>query len=231
MTMDKHIIKKLSQIQGFIFDLDGTLINSEQLIVEEVKKILPSYGISPEEINDFTQAMRGINRVKGKETFFQFFEGRVPYEPYQKLLEKRVIQRIESGGLQLLPGAQEMVDFAKKHGKTALASSTPEKLAEKKLEMVGLNDAFGFCIFGDQLSQSKPDPQIFYLAAEAMDLEPQRILVLEDSNNGAKAGIDGGFPTFFIEDLSKPDSYTLEKSQGYFQSLVEVLALLEGILD
>ena len=229
--MDEMRKNQFPQIQGYIFDLDGTLVDSERMIVEEVNQILPEYGIGPEEIDAYTQAMRGLNHAEGEKVFHRFFEGRVQYPSYQALLLKRVREKIEEGGLHLMPGARAMVNFAKAHGKIALATSTPEVLAWKKLEAVGLEKDFDLCVFGDHVLVSKPDPQIFFMAASGLGLDPERVLILEDSNNGALAGISGGFPTFFIEDLSKPQPLVLAKVQGFFSNLEEALTFLEEIFD
>lgn len=231
MVMDEKTKEQVSQIEGYIFDLDGTLIDSERVIVEEVHKILPGYGIGPEEMDAYTQTMRGLNHAEGQIVFQRFFDGRVDYQTYQELIVDRVKKRMDEGGLHLLPGARAMVNFAKDHGKIALATSTPEALAKRKLQAVGLEEKFDFCVFGDHVRQSKPDPQIFFIAASGLKLPPEKLLIFEDSNNGARAGLAGGFPTFFIEDLSKPQPEVLEKIQGYFSSLEEALIFLEDVLD
>ena len=96
------------------------------------------------------------------------------------------------------------------------------------LDVWGLTQDFTAIVSGQHVAHSKPDPEIFLLTAQKLDVEPSRCLVLEDSYNGVRAGAAGGFVTVMVPDLSPATDemrriYTCECA-----SLHEVRRKLEG---
>ena len=79
----------------------------------------------------------------------------------------------------------------------------------------------------EQVKRSKPDPEIFLLAAEKLGTAPARTLVLEDSYNGVRAGAAGGFVTVMVPDLAQPDDEMRRLYTAECASLHEVRRMLE----
>ena len=109
----------------------------------------------------------------------------------------------------------------------AVASSSRVHVIEGNLNNWGLTHYFKALVSGQQVKRSKPDPEIFLLAAEKLGTDPAHTLVLEDSYNGVRAGAAGGFVTVMVPDLLPADDemrglYTMECT-----SLNEVLAKLK----
>ena len=107
--------------------------------------------------------------------------------------------------------------------KPGLVASRPQG----NLNNWGLTHYFKALVSGQQVKHSKPDPEIFLLAAEKLGTAPAHTLVLEDSYNGVRAGAAGGFVTVMVPDLLPADDemrglYTMECT-----SLNEVLAKLK----
>ena len=86
---------------------------------------------------------------------------------------------------------------------------------------------FKVIVSGEQFSASKPDPEIFLRAAEALGTVPGRTLVLEDSYNGVRAGAAGGFVTVMVPDLAQPDDEMRRLYTAECASLHEVRRMLE----
>ena len=113
------------------------------------------------------------------------------------------------------------------HIPMAVASSSRIHVIEGNLNNWGLTHYFKALVSGQQVKHSKPDPEIFLLAAEKLGTDPAHTLVLEDSYNGVRAGAAGGFVTVMVPDLLPADDemrglYTMECT-----SLNEVLAKLK----
>ena len=113
------------------------------------------------------------------------------------------------------------------HIPMAVASSSRVHVIEGNLNNWGLTHYFKALVSGQQVKHSKPDPEIFLLAAEKLGTDPAHTLVLEDSYNGVRAGAAGGFVTVMVPDLLPADDemrglYTMECT-----SLNEVLAKLK----
>lgn len=126
------------------------------------------------------------------------------------------------------PGLDELLAWLDaNHIPMAVASSSRVHVIEGNLNNWGLAHYFKALVSGQQVKHSKPDPEIFLLAAEKLGTDPARTLVLEDSYNGVRAGAAGGFVTVMVPDLLPADDemrglYTMECA-----SLNEVLDKLK----
>lgn len=126
------------------------------------------------------------------------------------------------------PGLDELLAWLDaNHIPMAVASSSRVHVIEGNLNNWGLTHYFKALVSGQQVKHSKPDPEIFLLAAEKLGTAPAHTLVLEDSYNGVRAGAAGGFVTVMVPDLLPADDemrglYTMECT-----SLNEVLAKLK----
>lgn len=87
---------------------------------------------------------------------------------------------------------------------------------------------FSCVIGGDQVSASKPDPEIFLTSCVRMNVRPADALVFEDSQNGVLAALNGGIPVLCIPDLAVPEEAVLEKAAAVVRSAREVPALFEN---
>ena len=90
----------------------------------------------------------------------------------------------------------------------------------------GLTHYFKAVISGEQFSSSKPDPEIFYKAAEALGTRPEHTLVLEDSYNGVRAGAAGHFVTVMVPDLAPA---TDEMRRLYTAECRDLYEVLDGL--
>ena len=81
---------------------------------------------------------------------------------------------------------------------------------------------FQAIVSGQHVTRSKPDPEIFLLAAEKLGVDPAHCLVLEDSYNGVRAGAAGGFVTVMVPDLMPPDDEMRRLCTTVCKSLYEV---------
>lgn len=103
------------------------------------------------------------------------------------------------------PGLLEMLTFCRENGiKTAVASSSTVKVVEHNLTAAGVRDYFDAITTGDEVTRSKPDPDIFLLAARKLGLDPTRCVVFEDAFSGIRGAHAAGCRPVLIPDQIAP---------------------------
>lgn len=225
--MNKDLINnKLKEAEGFIFDLDGTLIDSERVMANLNRELLNKFGT--DKVNEYMRRIRGGNLENTKKNYDEIFGHLWSYEDFNKTFLSIFIKDIEEGRIPLKEGANEILEKCNSIGRLAIATSTSEKLGRFKLEHSGLKlDLFHSFIFGDQVKASKPEPDIFLKVAEDMGVKAEKCIVFEDSNNGCMAGINGKFTTIMIKDITEPSEEVINGVVGIFNSLLDIVHLME----
>ena len=149
----------------------------------------------------------GQNRPAAIEKFPQLFpgcpeSGEACLQRYRAWMD----DYIRENGVPVKPGLRELLAWLKQaHILCAVATSTFTNVAIGYLKNAGVLNCFAAIVGGDQVSRSKPDPEIFQLAMRALGKQtPETCVVFEDSRNGLLAGANGGFPVIVVPDLFDP---------------------------
>ena len=130
----------------------------------------------------------------------------------------------EVDGVPKKPGLDELLAWLdEQHIPMAVASSSRMDVIQRNLDNWGMRSYFSVLASGQQVTRSKPDPEIFLLAAEKLGVTPGHALVLEDSYNGVRAGAAGGFVTVMVPDLLPADDEMRRLYTAECRSLFEVL--------
>lgn len=112
---------------------------------------------------------------------------------------------LDTQGAPLKPGAREILTFLQARGvKLAAASSSGRERILKNFRYAGLDSFFDAVVSGQEVARGKPEPDIFFLAAERIGCLPEACYVFEDSVNGIRAGIAAGCVTVMVPDLARP---------------------------
>ena len=119
---------------------------------------------------------------------------------------KQLVQKLTPG--DILPGAMETLQKLKERGlKVAIGSSS--RNTPVILERIGLADFFDSVADGNQITRSKPDPEVFLLAAKLLGLKPEECLVVEDADAGVEAALAGGMQVLGVGAASANKKATL----------------------
>jgi HAD superfamily hydrolase (TIGR01509 family) len=125
-------------------------------------------------------------------------------------------------------GVYEILDFLKKSGKKiALASSTKRQTVINQLRDAKILDYFDEIVTGDMVSKSKPDPEIFLLACNKLNVEPERAFAIEDSYNGIRSASSGKLRAIMVPDLLPANDEMRELAETVQESLNDVIEYLE----
>lgn len=203
-------------IKGFIFDMDGVIIDSEPLHFELNRRIMRDFGLElPDEV--FIPYVGITNEQMWSELIERYRLNTTIVELQEKeaLLKREVFQDLEP-----IKGIPELLANLKKDGiAIGLASSSSREFIEMVLEKLQIRGYFQAVVSGRELTRSKPDPEIFLRTAELLNVKPVDCLVLEDSRHGVEAAKRAGMkciafqnPNSGPQDLSRADKivHTLE---------------------
>ncbi len=181
------------QLQGFIFDLDGVVVFTDKYHYLGWKRLADTQGWQLDEA--LGHQLRGVSRIPALEVILQHNGVSLSEDEKHRLAEikneyyKAYLRDINEN--DLYPGAVAFVESVRERGiKTALASAS--KNAETVLEALRLTHLFDAVVTGNDITRSKPDPQVFLLAAERLEVEPSRCVVFEDAYSGIEAARNAG---------------------------------------
>lgn len=192
-------------IKGVIFDLDGVICFTDEYHYLAWKEMADGMGVYfDREINN---RLRGVSRMASLDIILERYEGPALSQEEKNALatKKNDIYRTLLGRMtpaDLPAEVKETLDGLRAKGmKLSIGSSS--KNAPFILERIGLGGYFDAVSDGNNITHSKPDPEVFLKAAEFLGLEPAECIVVEDAVAGAEAGHASGFTVACVGDASQ----------------------------
>lgn len=186
-----------------IFDMDGLLLDSEIQPLEAHRLAAEEFGL-PLTKDQYIKTI-GMN-VLGSD---DYFTGLFPDLDITNFRERMTVIKEEINirdGLPLKPGVLEMLQYLESRGiEKVVATSTSRERAERMLRGHSILRRFKGIVCGDDITHSKPHPEIMELALAIAGTAPEHALVFEDSYNGIMAANAAGIPVIMIPDLLPAD--------------------------
>ena len=216
------------KIDLVIFDMDGLMFDTET-VSREAWRLAGEKTNLPVD-NDLFSEFLGTNTNYIRNILIERYGEDSPFEDL--ISERNILadKLIDTNGLGIKKGLIELLDYLKKNNiKRAVATSTSRERALKLLTMANVVDKFDYIICGDEVTQSKPNPEIFLKVAEKLDVNPANCVVLEDSRWGVYAAKRAGMNPIMIPDLLEPDEELLGMIYNKADSLDDVIELLDKI--
>ena len=171
--------------QAIIFDLEGTLIDSERLQLLCFMETTRKYGFEARE--ELYPKCIGATGAVARNILVDAYGPEFPLKEVLSDWRERYEELLASGALQLKEGARLMLETATSQGiPCALATQTRRVLTEKKLQLTGVLDYFDALVTGDDVQRGKPDPEHYMVADAKLGAEPEACWELEDSENGVR---------------------------------------------
>lgn len=216
-------------IKAVLFDMDGLMFDTESLstkgFIEAAKK--QGYDMTEEE----THLVLGFKPVAIYKFYEEYFkdkgiDGKKLVDDHYKYLENVLF----TTGPDKMPYLEELLIYLKDNSyKVAIASSSDLHHINNNLEKTGVKKYIDIIASGEEVSNGKPAPDVFLLAAERLGVDAKDCIVLEDSLSGMKAGYSSGAKAIMVPDSVGPDEYTKSIAYKVVDNLRDVIKVLEDL--
>ena len=182
--------------EAVIFDMDGVLVDGEPLHFAAARGLLAELGADLD--LETYQAYIGRTMDTMWPDMQQRFGLRLSREEYTRRYSPRVLAQYQDRS-QPMPGARVLLEALRAAAvPCALASSSRRDWVAAALAGLGFAEFFRVTVAGDEVSQGKPDPEIYLTAATRLGVAPGRCLVIEDAPAGVAAGVAAGMPVVAV---------------------------------
>ena len=217
-------MKENRTADAVIFDLDGTLTDTEKYYRKAWPEALRHFGYNPDP--DIALELRSLGRPFAPLKFKEWFGEDFDYNTVREYRKKLVSAMIEENGIPLKPGAREILEWLRHEGiTTAMATANDLKRTTGYLEKIGLSDYFDRIICADMVKFGKPAPDIYAHAVKELGILPDRAFAVEDSPNGVKSAHAAGCKVIMVPDLTEPDEELKKLLYARVGSLIDIKEL------
>lgn len=182
-------------LAAILFDLDGTLVNTDPIHYKVWQIILRYYGIEMDETFYKTRISGRLNPIIISDILPQLSAE----EGIQLAEDKEARFREFSSEVNRLVGLDEVLSWTEKYGlKRGLVTNAPRKNVDFMLSALGLTESFESVILAEETTAGKPDPAPYKLALSSLNVVPEQALAFEDSPSGIIAAVGAGIFTVGI---------------------------------
>lgn len=204
--------------KAFIFDLDGVIVDTAKYHFLAWKKIANALDI------DFTlehnELLKGVSRVRSLDIILEIGKIEASQEDKNKWLiqknEDYLSYLVDMNESEILPGVLPILKYLKEQ-KQLIALGSASKNARPILEKTGTLSYFNAIVDGNDVTNAKPDPEVFLIAAQLLKTKPADSIVFEDSVAGIQAANIGGMLSIGIGDKE-----TLNEAQNIFKDFTQI---------
>lgn len=217
--------KNNQSINAVIFDMDGTMIDTEKIKENGWKYAGECQNII---IDDkILSIMRGTNKEYCKEFINKKFKN-INFEKLYNDRNEFIEKYINTNGIKMKKGLMEILQFLKSNNyKIAVASSSEEETIRKYLAKINILDFFNVIVAGDRIENGKPNPEIYLKAVELLNIQKEKCIGIEDSNSGILSVYRAGLKPIMIPDLEQPKEEVKNILYAKLNSLEEIIEILQ----
>lgn len=178
----------MSKYRGIIFDLDGVIVDTAKFHYLAWRKLANDLGF------DITleqnEQLKGVSRVHSLEQILKWGDRTVSKSEFEQLMTTKnedYLERI-SGMTEddLLPGVKKVLDYLTENN-IPFSLGSASKNARPILKSLKIYDRFQAIVDGNDVQKAKPDPEVFLIASEKLNMDPEDCIVFEDSVAGVEA--------------------------------------------
>lgn len=210
-------------IDTYIFDMDGTLIDTEKLYRKFWPMALAEFGYTM--TDEQVLSMRSLGRPFAPIRLQEMFGPELDYSKVRECRKRLMEEYIDAHGIELKDGCIELLTNLKERGiRAAIATATDLQRTEKYLEMLGLRQYFTEIVCATMVKEGKPSPDIYLYACEQLGRKPEDCIAVEDSPNGVLSAYRAGCKVVMVPDQTQPDD---ELSKLLYRKVDSLLDLME----
>ena len=211
----------MKRFEAIVFDMDGLLLDSERIVLDAFLLVCEHF-----ELGDRTELLKqciGTNRDYTRARMTEAFGSGVDFNEFQNMWALKHEEIVGDEAMPLMDGARELLDLIQQLDiPRAVATSTRSAQALDRLEKADLLHYFEFVVGGDQVTNSKPDPEIYLAATQKLGCNPTSCLAFEDSENGVRAALGAGLRVIQVPDLVAPSANVRALGHTILASLRDV---------
>ncbi|MCX7595126.1 MAG: HAD-IA family hydrolase [Fischerella sp.] len=188
-------------LAAILFDLDGTIANTDPVHYIVWREMLSKYGIEIDEGFYQTRMSGRLNPVIIQEILPQLS----PEAVMKFAEEKEALFRQKAKDMQPLAGFWELIAWTQKHQiKRALVTNAPKLNVYFMLEVLGLKETFDVVVIAEDCVAAKPDPAPYQVALNKLGITAESAIALEDSPSGIRSAVGAGVRTIGIASTHDP---------------------------
>lgn len=213
----------MEQVQAVLFDMDGTLIDTECYYRRCWPEALKAFGYQM--TDEQALFMRSLGRPFAPEQLKLWFGEELDYWAVRHKRKSLMEEMIAREGIRIKPGAVELLEYLNSAGITAaVVTATDLERANRYLERLELLKYFDRVISATQVKEGKPSPDIYEFACRELGLEPGACIAVEDSPNGVRSAFRAGCKVIMVPDQTEPDeelSKCLHKCESNLANIIK----------
>ena len=188
---------------GLLFDIDGTLVESDPLHLEAFNRAFAPYG------HHFDRARFGLELqgLANEAIGARFLPGETPERQWEIMMEKEALFRsLAAEGVEPVHGLFALLDWADAQNLPAVAvTNAPRPNAEQLLQAIGVTHRFKGLVIGDELEHGKPHPLPYLTGLQILGANPENCVAFEDSRTGIKSATAAGIATVGLATGLEPE--------------------------
>ena len=216
-------------LKAVIFDVDGTLLDTERIYMQAWKDAAAELGYVM--TDELLHKTRAVDAKVAARIFEEEIGNGFSYAETRPIRVRIAEEIIERESPILMPGVLEQLEYLKSKGvRLAVASSTNTKTTKEHLALSGILEYFEVVVGGDMIEKGKPNPDIFLKAAQLLGEAPEDCIVVEDSPAGIRAGNAAGMKAVLVPDQAAITQEIIDLSDAVLESLLEMPAYVENLL-
>ena len=214
-------------VQGALFDMDGTMFDTERLRFQTLKQASNEF-IGQEFSDEYLMQCLGLSAKMAEQLAQKFYGEQIPYQAIRKRADEIELAFVRQNGVPIKKGLIQVLERLRKSGLClSVATSSRRAIPEEYLINANVYKFFDLLVCGDEVEQGKPHPEIFITAAQRLNLQPQQCLMFEDSENGINSASEAGGVTILLKDIKEPSDQMLAQTRFYYQDMNECLNALD----
>ncbi len=210
--------------KAIIFDMDGTLVDSEVVWDIAEREMFADMGLVYNA--EVREQVIGLRLDEFFEKLISIYGLDNSVEELEAELIKRMLLKIPEM-VEPKSGAQAIIEWASHQGiPYCIASSSPMTIIEASVNAQGWTDLIPHLYTADAVPKGKPAPDVYLHAAEQLGVNPEECLALEDSPNGARSAVAAGMTCYVVPDSHSTPEKFADITPNVFKSLDDVLVQL-----
>ena len=205
--------------KGAIFDMDGTLFDSEKIYKSAWIATAKYFG--KEGGAELADKVSGAGEAGCRKLIHEFYPD-VDVDKFFMHVVNTAVKVFENDGVEMMKGVTEILTYFNEHGvKMAIASSSSIEVISRNIERADIKKFFSAVVSGDDVEHGKPAPDIFLKAAEKINLPANECYVFEDSFNGIRGAKAAGCVPIMIPDTVQPTDEIKKLCAAIYPSLTD----------